>query len=51
MCRRCGYVNELLLKTMKVVLWTDDVQEALAAVQVSKFKQKTFKVKQKLNRI
>lgn len=51
MCRRCGYVNVLLLKTMKILKWTDDVNEALAVVQVSKFKQRTFKVKQNVRRL
>jgi len=51
MCRHCGQRNELILKTMKVLMWTDEINEAMAAVQVSKFKQKTFKVKQKLRRL
>jgi len=48
MCRHCGQSNELILKTMKVLMWTDDINEAMAAVQASKFKRKTFKIKSKL---
>jgi len=44
-CRHCGQRNQLLLRTMKILLLTDDVQEALAAVQVAKFKRKTFRIK------
>lgn len=44
-CRKCGYTNEIELTRLRVLLQTDDMKEAQAAIQKAKTDRKRFPIK------
>jgi hypothetical protein len=44
-CRKCGYTNEIDLARLRVLLQTDGMKEAQAAIQHAKTDRKRFPIK------